>query len=299
MAIEVDLKCEVVGGSSTFLELTDTPSSYTGQAGKKVVVNGDEDALEFVEDSSGGGVYSGLGEWSYNSTPGTPNAGEFSFNNANPQLANKLYISYTDANSLNKIFSLTFFNGVDYKVAFSGTEDGSKFYSCAITLVGFTGTYLELDIAPYDSYNLVDGDKLGLFIQSSSGSNTALEPGDPITLLNNNAGYITASTLDGKRNKISFSTETANFAPIGESDNSYINVDNSSDVTVTFNSGAFENDGDVVYFEQIDSGRILFANGTATINASPQLSLVSGGIGSIVAVIRKSATSYTLTGITE
>lgn len=207
MAIEVDLKCEVVEGASTFIELTDTPSSYTGQAGKKVVVNGDEDGLELIEESSGG-VYSGLGEWSYNSTPGTPNAGEFSFNNANPQLANKLYISYTDANSLNKIFSLTFFNGVDYKVAFSGTEDGSKFYSCAITLVGFTGTYLELDIAPYDSYNLVDGDKLGLFIQSKgqepllNGSGTTAN-GNKVDL----GGTLSQSTtIQGNNNSFNLGT---------------------------------------------------------------------------------------------
>lgn len=36
------------GGSSTFTALTDTPSSYTGQAGKAVVVNAGATALEFV-----------------------------------------------------------------------------------------------------------------------------------------------------------------------------------------------------------------------------------------------------------
>lgn len=36
-------------GIDTFIELTDTPSNYTGQAGKAVVVNDDEDALEFVD----------------------------------------------------------------------------------------------------------------------------------------------------------------------------------------------------------------------------------------------------------
>jgi len=41
-------------GISTFLGLSDTPASYTGQAGKAVVVNGTENALEFV---TGGGGY--------------------------------------------------------------------------------------------------------------------------------------------------------------------------------------------------------------------------------------------------
>lgn len=36
-------------GVSTFVELLDVPSSYTGQAGKAVVVNGTEDGLEFTD----------------------------------------------------------------------------------------------------------------------------------------------------------------------------------------------------------------------------------------------------------
>ena len=52
MAIEVDLKCEVVGGVSAFVELNDTPSSYSDNAGKKVVVNATENGLEFIDDSS-------------------------------------------------------------------------------------------------------------------------------------------------------------------------------------------------------------------------------------------------------
>lgn len=36
------------GGANTFIELTDTPSAYTGQAGKVPIVNATEDGLEFV-----------------------------------------------------------------------------------------------------------------------------------------------------------------------------------------------------------------------------------------------------------
>ncbi len=42
------------GGSSTFLGLTDTPSSYTGQALKVIQVNAGESALEFITLSGGG-----------------------------------------------------------------------------------------------------------------------------------------------------------------------------------------------------------------------------------------------------
>jgi len=50
------------GGASTFLDLTDTPANYTGQAGTFVKVNTTEDALEFGTPAGGGNV----------STSGTP-----------------------------------------------------------------------------------------------------------------------------------------------------------------------------------------------------------------------------------
>ena len=37
------------GGASTFLDLTDTPASFAGQAGKSAVVNTTQDALEFAQ----------------------------------------------------------------------------------------------------------------------------------------------------------------------------------------------------------------------------------------------------------
>jgi hypothetical protein len=43
------------GGSSTFITLTDTPSTYTGQSDKWIKVNVGETGLEFVDAPSGGG----------------------------------------------------------------------------------------------------------------------------------------------------------------------------------------------------------------------------------------------------
>jgi len=37
------------GGATSFVQLTDTPSNYTGQAGKSTVVNSSENGIEFVE----------------------------------------------------------------------------------------------------------------------------------------------------------------------------------------------------------------------------------------------------------
>lgn len=45
--------------SNTFLELADTPNSYSGQAGKTVQVNSGETALEFVTASGSSGIFSG------------------------------------------------------------------------------------------------------------------------------------------------------------------------------------------------------------------------------------------------
>lgn len=44
---------KVLGGAAAFLNLTDTPSSYSGQAGKVPAVNSAEDALEFVTMAAG------------------------------------------------------------------------------------------------------------------------------------------------------------------------------------------------------------------------------------------------------
>lgn len=71
MAIEVDLKCEVVGGASSFIQLTDTPNDYTGEAGKVPVVNGTEDGLEFAN-IAGGGVQTVTGDGVDNTDPLNP-----------------------------------------------------------------------------------------------------------------------------------------------------------------------------------------------------------------------------------
>jgi len=43
------------GGSSTFTDLTDTPSDYTGDGGKLLAVKGDESGVEFIAAPSGSG----------------------------------------------------------------------------------------------------------------------------------------------------------------------------------------------------------------------------------------------------
>lgn len=52
----------------TFLELTDTPSSYSGQAGKIVKVKNDESGLEFGGATSGSGTENNVTFWGANNT---------------------------------------------------------------------------------------------------------------------------------------------------------------------------------------------------------------------------------------
>lgn len=66
MEFTYDLKfgvtTEAPGGAATFLELTDTPSAFTGQAGNAVIVNATEDGLEFGLAPGGGGGGAGSSE---------------------------------------------------------------------------------------------------------------------------------------------------------------------------------------------------------------------------------------------
>lgn len=66
------LLVDLGGGVTTFLGLTDTPSSYSGEAGKTLVVNGGETALEFSAAGSGDMVLANVqtvtGAKTFNST---------------------------------------------------------------------------------------------------------------------------------------------------------------------------------------------------------------------------------------
>lgn len=55
VTVQQVVKTQLASGAAQFVELTDVPSSYSGQAGKYVAVNGTETALEFVVGGGGGG----------------------------------------------------------------------------------------------------------------------------------------------------------------------------------------------------------------------------------------------------
>jgi hypothetical protein len=60
------IKVVIDSFTGTFLDLLDTPSSYTGQAGNVVTVNGTEDGLEFTAGGGGGDVTGPAGATSGN-----------------------------------------------------------------------------------------------------------------------------------------------------------------------------------------------------------------------------------------
>ncbi len=83
------------GGSTTYLGLTDTPSTYSGQSGKRVTVKADETGLEFLE-SSGTGTTSA--DFTFDSSvTGDPGIGRIAINNGDASLATIIRVSDTDA----------------------------------------------------------------------------------------------------------------------------------------------------------------------------------------------------------
>ena len=300
MAIEVDLGCEVVS-MTQFVELTDTPNSYSGQAGKLATVNGTEDGLEFsdaptsgVSTVTGDGVGGTATDVVMSFPDGTEveliDGGGVSVTQAVTDLQNGLTPNHSDlnlddgTNPHGTTKSDVGLSNVD------NTSDANKPVSTAAqtALDGkASATGLSNHIADTNNPHSTNKADVGL----SNVDNTS-DSDKPVSTA-------TQTALDLKRPNISFITKTADYTPSGEVDNTYINVDSATDKTITFNTGAFAKDGDAVFFERINTGRILFANGTASISAAPSLSLISGGIGSIVAVIRKSASVYILTGTTE
>jgi len=273
MSIEVDLGCEVVS-MTQFTELTDTPNSYSGQAGKLATVNGTEDGLEF-SDAPTSGVSTVTGD----GVGGT---------------ATDVVMSFPDGTEVELIDG----GGVSVTQAVTDLQNGLTPNHSDLNLDDGTNPHgtTKSDVSLGNVDNTSDANK-----PVSTATQTALDlkANQSDLVLTNSQVLNNTTALDTKRPNISFTTKTADYTPSGEVDNTYINVDSATDKTITFDTGAFAKDGDVVFFERINTGRILFANGTASISAAPSLSLISGGVGSIVAVIRKSASVYILTGTTE
>ena len=110
------------GGVGTFVELTDTPSQYTGMAGKVVSVNEAENALEFSDKAAGASITNARYKYQ-TSTSDTNGAGAVRFNNSNPSLATQIFFNRVDldGHDLNEFFA-TFIDET-YSVFLQNEED--------------------------------------------------------------------------------------------------------------------------------------------------------------------------------
>ena len=91
---------ELGGGVTKFVELDDTPASFSGYSGQKLAVKDDESGLEFINETEVGTV-----EARYRfSTPVTavdPGSGRIRINNTDYSLATEVYVSENDNNGIN------------------------------------------------------------------------------------------------------------------------------------------------------------------------------------------------------
>ena len=87
----------VAPGVSQFLHLTDTPISYVGQAGNKVIVNDAEDGVEFAPDVEMGSIEVNY-KWNTDINATEPDEGHLKGNNTDYSLITEIYISETDRN---------------------------------------------------------------------------------------------------------------------------------------------------------------------------------------------------------
>lgn len=120
-------------GDIAFVDLTDTPSAYTSQAGKVVAVNGTEDALEFVVPSGGLDSATASGTDTYTATISgvsaytTHDAYEIIFTNANTG-ASTLNINALGAVALKKSVSTDLSSGdISAGQSFIVVYDGTNF----------------------------------------------------------------------------------------------------------------------------------------------------------------------------
>ena len=149
------------GGASAFTDLTDTPSSYTGQGGKVVAVNVGEDALEFI-------AASGVGTVTSVAVSGSDG---IEVDSGSPVTA-----AGTIALGLNKANTLTFLNVADGAQvnAIDSVTDTSEI-DLAITAKALSASIVA---------GSIDETKLDASVNASLGlADSSVQPGDALTTL--------------------------------------------------------------------------------------------------------------------
>ena len=114
-------------GATTFLQLTDTPSSYSGQAGKVVKVKSDETGLEFGTVSGGGspGGNNGTVQYNNNGTFAGDNNLTWNPSNSTLNINGALQVYGSGGNLVLANGQIEYINGVNYEWPHSQGIPGS------------------------------------------------------------------------------------------------------------------------------------------------------------------------------
>lgn len=167
--IEYDLTDVGESGASTFLELTDTPSAYTGTGGYLVRVNSTSDGLEFVDGSTLFALLSHNHDSEYISIISTPTTGNFPIITSGGELQNSIYnsssfaaISHTHSTSdITDLSSYTGFDSRYYTETELQTSGQSFVHWDNITnkpnIVSIYGTPADNQVAVFRSATEIEG----------------------------------------------------------------------------------------------------------------------------------------------
>lgn len=192
------------GGAEDFTDLGDVPSSYTGQEGKFLAVNGSGDGIEFVDAPSGGGITNGAANNELMKSNGTnavssglfsPASGELSTTTGSLTLnsSNGYYGLGNASNAVNeRVFVAT---GTESNIGVQMHVKGTGEFTFGADVAAFhsrthTGQWVRIKhdatnkstISPRSTYSGAPGNASDLFIQagdaySGTAGDLVLSPG--------------------------------------------------------------------------------------------------------------------------
>lgn len=183
------------GIASSFLDLTDTPSAYTGQAGKVILVNPGETGLAFATLSGGGDMLQAT--YDPNNDGKIDIAQTTGFGTIATQDSDDVSITGGIIDAVEIGTGVTFSGPSDTRDALElGTSNDVEFSTAKVGAGGFI-------IRNGDGYDVVvkaDGAAAGITIQLPSTAGTLLlNNGDGSSLTNLNAGNIASGILSSAR----------------------------------------------------------------------------------------------------
>ncbi|HPO64257.1 MAG TPA: hypothetical protein PK762_14350, partial [Candidatus Kapabacteria bacterium] len=180
------------GGATAFTELSDVPQSYTDQSGKMLVVNEDENALEFTDVPSGGSLPAGTDGQTLRNNSGTWEANNIIENTATSNTYKAIEISDDSPSGAYKVRIRGHGSSVADSVPYIGMEFGNNLTISAssLSLRGRSSTGSSYGFVGLGSYF---GATLGQFINIQGSSTTAIMAGPTFMLSGLTASKLVAT----------------------------------------------------------------------------------------------------------